>query len=90
MRQQLDEWRMLLAGNPEMMDGVQRRLALPSGVRLQFGAVDVAQLVRLAAAEQGCCRFMSFAITLDERGVGLEVQAPNDAIEIVHALFGAP
>jgi hypothetical protein len=33
---------------------------------------------------------MSFAITLDERGVGLEVQAPNDAIEIVHALFGAP
>ena len=31
-----------------------------------------------------------FVLTLDARGVGLEVRAPDDALPIVHALFGAP
>ncbi len=66
------------------------RTAIPGGVRVQFGpAVDVVELVRLTVAEQDCCRFFSFAITVDQRGVGLEVVAPDDALPIIHALFGA-
>jgi hypothetical protein len=29
-------------------------------------------------------------VTVDERGVALEVRAPADAAELVTALFGAP
>jgi hypothetical protein len=78
----VDEWRSLLAG------GVRQREPLPRGLRLELSAVDVAELARLVAAEQACCQFFAFAITIDERGVGLEVQAPADAVSLVHALFG--
>jgi hypothetical protein len=47
------------------------------------------ELARLVAAEQACCAFLSFRITVDQRGVGLEVRAPAGADEIVTALFGA-
>jgi len=33
--------------------------------------------------------FFSFAVTVDQRGVGLEVRAPDGADEIVTSLFGA-
>ena len=52
-----------------------------------FGTFNV---IRLAAAEQDCCRFFGFAITVDDRGVALEVRAPHDALDVVHALFGVP
>jgi hypothetical protein len=42
------------------------------------------------AAEQSCCSFFSFALTVDDRGVALEVRAPQDAAELVTAVFGAP
>lgn len=47
------------------------------------------ELARLARAEQGCCSFFAFAITVDERGLALEVRAPADAAELVTAVFGA-
>lgn len=50
---------------------------------------DVAELARLAAAEQGCCRFFSFALVIDTGGIALEVHAPPDAADVVIALFGA-
>ena len=82
----LEEWADLLAAQRDSMV----RTAIPGGVRVQFGpAVDVVELVRLTVAEQDCCRFFSFAITVDQRGVGLEVVAPDDALPIIHALFGA-
>jgi MerR family transcriptional regulator, copper efflux regulator len=78
-------WRVLLAAH----EGTLVRTAIDGGVRLQFGPdVDVAELARLTMAEQDCCRFFSFAITVDERGVGLDVRAPDDAMPIVHTLFG--
>ena len=59
------------------------------GLRLEFGGdVDVAGLARLVAAEQHCCPFFSFALTVDERGTGLEVRAPEGAADIVAELFG--
>jgi MerR family copper efflux transcriptional regulator len=63
---------------------------LDGGIRLEFGPnTDVAELARLAAAEQRCCRFFDFALIIDARGVALEVHAPPDAADVVTALFGA-
>jgi DNA-binding transcriptional MerR regulator len=60
-------------------------------MRLEFGDhVPVDELARLAAAEHGCCAFLSFAVTVDSRGVGLEVRAPADARDVVTAMFGDP
>lgn len=79
----LDDWSNLL--------GVSPRLAIDGGVRVGLDDhIDVAEVARLAAAEQGCCRFFSFRLTIDERGAGLEITAPPDAVDIVHTAFGAP
>ena len=60
------------------------------GVRLLLEpAVPLDELARLAVAEQGCCAFFAFAITVDQRGIALEVRAPDDAAEVVTAVFGA-
>jgi hypothetical protein len=77
------EWQAVLAN-------VAAREPIAGGVRLVLApgaALD--DVVRLAAAEQECCRFLSFAITVDERGIALEVRAPDDALPIVESLFGA-
>ena len=78
----LDEWQTLLVH-------VRDRVAIVGGVRLVYEAtVPVAELVRLSTAEQDCCQFFSFAITIDNRGIALEVCAPDDATAVLHALFG--
>ena len=46
--------------------------------------------LHLVAAEQDCCQFFQFAITVDTRGLALEVRAPSDAYAIVESMFGAP
>lgn len=46
-------------------------------------------LTRLAVAEQRCCSFFSFAVTVDNRGLAPEVRAPADAENLIGALFGA-
>ena len=60
------------------------------GLRLTFAsAVPLAELAGLVAAEQTCCAFLAFAITVDDRGLALEVRAPAEATEVVAAVFGA-
>ena len=62
-----------------------------AGVRVVLDPqVPVDELTRLAVAEQGCCTFFAFAITIDDRGIALEVRAPCDAADLVTAVFGAP
>jgi DNA-binding transcriptional MerR regulator len=91
LRDRIDEWNGLLHDRAGPLDGARTRTAIDGGVRLEFDdTVDVAELARLAAAERDCCRFFSFAITLDHRGVGLEVTAPADAHAALTALFGDP
>jgi hypothetical protein len=46
--------------------------------------------MRLTVAEQSCCQFFAFAITVDERGTALEVRAPHDARPVLQSLFGSP
>lgn len=83
MPDRMAEWQAVLAT-------VRERMALPDGVRLTFNdAVALDQVARLATAEQDCCSFFSFAITVDARGAALEVRAPDDAHHIVESLFGA-
>ncbi len=84
LRGRVDDWQALLAH-------VERRDAIDGGVRAQFGpSAPLEELMRLVAAEQDCCQFFLFAITVDTRGVALEVRAPHDALPIVHSLFGDP
>jgi MerR family transcriptional regulator, copper efflux regulator len=72
-----------------MLGFVTARSTLTDGLRLELDpSAPVAELVELCAAEHGCCQFFAFAVTIDRRGVGLEVRAPNAALPIVLTLFG--
>jgi len=82
MKGRLDDWRALLAH-------VDRREAIDGGLRATFErSAPLDELIRLVSAEQDCCQFFSFAITVDTRGIALEVRAPDDALPIVHSVFG--
>ena len=84
MQSRLEEWQALLVH-------VADRESIDGGVRVTFaGSTPLEELMRLTAAEQRCCRFFAFAITVDERGIALEIRSPADALPIVHALFGVP
>lgn len=91
MRRRLDEWNTVLGWNDGLRSHVTSRCAVDGGVRLEFTpGVDVQELARLVTAEQDCCRFFSFNLTVDDRGIGLEARAPDDALAMLHALFGVP
>lgn len=83
MSQRIDDWQNLLAH-------VATRAPLDSGIRMVFGpGVPVSEIARLAAAENECCTFFSFALTIDQRGTALEVTAPPDGVEVLVAAFGS-
>jgi hypothetical protein len=78
----IEEWHTVLAH-------VTGRMPIERGLRLAFGAdPPIADLARLAVAEHDCCRFFTFAITVDERGVALEVRAPEEGDAILESVFG--
>ena len=82
MAGRLGDWQSLLAH-------VDRREAIDGGVRSVFASsVSIDQLARLVTAEQDCCQFFHFAITVDTRGVALEVRAPDEAMPIIESIFG--
>jgi MerR family copper efflux transcriptional regulator len=75
----------------ELMRHATSRAACPDGgVRVEFEAgVPVDEVARLAAAEQACCEFFSFTITVDTRGIALEVHGPEGADDIVASLLAS-
>jgi MerR family transcriptional regulator, copper efflux regulator len=78
-------WRAILA------HATSRTTTDDGARRVEFdGDIPVDELARLVVAEQQCCAFFSFAITVDHHGVALEVRAPDDATAVVDALFGQP
>jgi hypothetical protein len=83
MKGRIADWQNLLAH-------VARRETIDGGVRCVFASVATAELMRLVAAEKDCCQFFRFAITIDTRGVALEVRVPADAPPIVTSMFGEP
>ena len=83
MKGRLVDWQSLLAH-------VERREPIDGGVRSVFASsVPIDELMQLVAAEQDCCQFFRFAITVDTRGVALEVRSPDDARSIVESMFGS-
>lgn len=91
MRDRIDTWNEFLHDKTALLGAVTARTAIDDGVRLEFApGVDIAELAHLAAAEQDCCRFFNFAITIDNRGIGLDITAPPHAHAALTALFGSP
>ena len=77
----LQRWR-------DLVTHVVDRATIDGGTRLQMDATTpLDQLALLVEAEQGCCSFFAFAITVDCRGVALEVRAPAEGQAMVDSLF---
>ena len=63
---------------------------IPGGTRLRFDRdVDVPRLAALIAAEQGCCQFFTFRLTVAIDAVSLDVVAEAEAEPMIDALVGA-
>ena len=78
------EWR-------EVLGSVTAREPISGGLRLVLSeGAPVSRIADLTVAEQQCCAFFSFALTVDRRGVALEVTAPADGEAVVAELFGEP
>ncbi|GEL96341.1 MerR family transcriptional regulator [Cellulomonas composti] len=79
----LADWQALVARAVD-------REAIVGGMALQFVASPelVAEVARLAAAEQDCCSFFTFTLQMSTGTVRLEVRAPDDAADVVAAMFG--
>lgn len=72
-----------------ILTAVEHRQSIPGGLRLELAAgASVGEIARLALAEHECCRFFSLALTMDDRGIALEVTAPADGRPVLDALFG--
>jgi hypothetical protein len=85
MRGRITDWQTVIgrAAAREAVDG---------GVALRFDhdAALTVELARLAVAEHACCGFFSFSLTVNAEGVRFAVNAPDDARELVAAVFGVP
>ncbi|MGH3477033.1 MAG: MerR family transcriptional regulator [Acidimicrobiales bacterium] len=82
MGERIEDWQRVI-------DGVSRRQIVPGGMRLGFGDRSrITELAALVEAEQTCCPFFSFAITIDQSGLALEVTAPADGQDLLAAVFG--
>jgi DNA-binding transcriptional MerR regulator len=80
----LVEWQSTIAGATD-------RVEVTDGTRLRFDrGVDVGALAALIAAEQDCCRFFTFTLTVGIDEVTLDVTAPADARPMIDTLVGAP
>ena len=83
MPDRLAEWASVL-------DHATRRTAIDGGLRIELGPdVDLGDLGRLIGAEQHCCAFFRFSLTVDADGIVIEVRAPELAAGMVTDLFGS-
>ncbi len=70
--------------------GVQAVEPIEGGVRLRLAPdADLGQVVALAAAEQDCCRFLSFTMTIGPTRT-LDVVGPPDTASLIQTLLGVP
>ena len=77
-----DDMKLRVADWHRVLDDTTARTPLDGGLHLAFAAtIDVQELTRLVVAEQDCCRFFAFAITVDDHGVGLDIRGPLESLE---------
>ncbi|WP_159924624.1 MerR family transcriptional regulator [Rhodococcus sp. WAY2] len=74
----------------QVLDSATGREDIDGGLRLRFPADPdlVADVARLAAAEQSCCAFFDFTLQLTPGTLVLGVRAPEAAEPLVTELFG--
>jgi hypothetical protein len=67
------------------------RRPVPGGVTLLYdhGERVAAEFARLAAAEYACCSFFTFTLSIGPTGMAFTVLAPEEARDVVTAMFGA-
>lgn len=83
MPDRLAEWAAVL-------ESATRRTPVDGGVRIELrDDVDLGDLGRLLGAEQHCCSFFRFTLSVDAAGIVLEVRAPDLAADVITDLFGA-
>jgi MerR family transcriptional regulator, copper efflux regulator len=69
----------------DVMSHVTARIPIAGGTRFTLDAgTPLGPLAELLRAEQSCCSFFEFALTVDSRGTALEVRGPAEGL----ALFG--
>ena len=79
-----------LADWARVLEHATARVAIDGGLRIGLApTVDLAEVGRLIGAEQQCCAFFRFALTVDANGIVLDVRAPALAADIVTDLFGS-
>jgi MerR family transcriptional regulator, copper efflux regulator len=66
---------------PGTIEGSDRRYRIAEPALL-------GEIAPLAAAEHDCCPFFSFDVTIDGRGIALEVTAPADGQGALASVFG--
>jgi hypothetical protein len=79
----LEEWQATL-------DQALERRTTTTGVVMRFPRdVDtVTALASLSAREVDCCAFFTFALTIADDGAHLAIDAPAEAVPLVHDFFG--
>jgi len=83
MTARIGEWQAILAqasGRERTDDSV--------AVTFDHDIARTAELARLLAAEYSCCSFASYHLTIDARGVRMEVRTPPEARGVFDAVFG--
>ena len=84
-----DDVRRRVADWQGLLSHVESRTAIDGGLRLQMSVgAPTAEILRMAEAEHRCCAFFAFSITIDDRGLALEVRAPEGARDLLAGVFG--
>jgi MerR family transcriptional regulator, copper efflux regulator len=85
----VDERQARIDGWQRVLADVIERIAIPGGLRIVLGpSAPVGEISASAVAENGCCPFFCFAVTVDGRGNALEVTAPAEGRRLLRSIFG--
>lgn len=84
-----DEYRSRIQRWHTMLDGASREALPDGGMRVRLPITRAAQLAELVVAEQQCCPFFTFRLTLANEYVELDVHAPAAAQPLVADLVRA-
>lgn len=71
-----------------VLEGAHRQSLPDGGVRVRLPVARAGRLADLMVAEQQCCPFLTFRLTLAGDHVALDAHAPDAAEALVAALFG--
>jgi hypothetical protein len=81
-RDQLDDWRALLA-----TEAVESRRVTPTEliIRLRDDPDRLGEIVTLARREKTCCPFFDFSLRIEPDAVSLAISVPDDGVPVLDA-----